>query len=202
MTAHALQQSRPRPGRPRTPEHDQKILAAVVHLVDQGKPITVNAVVAESGVSRAALYRRWPSITELIATALDRGRASLHFDQDLPTYEALAEVLFGNPLSAHGAQYTDRRFRKRIQLVMESPELQQAYWHSHISRRRRAMAQLLQRGVDRGELQAELNVDAAIDAINGVFYYQSVVRGASLEAPETMQRCRAAFDIVWGGLKV
>lgn len=66
------------PGRPRIPDHDERILEAVVAMVDRNEPITVNAVVAASGVSRAALYRRWSSMTQLVATALDRGRSFHH----------------------------------------------------------------------------------------------------------------------------
>ncbi|MTE24221.1 hypothetical protein [Microbacterium sp. ZXX196] len=38
------------------------------------------------------------------------------------------------------------------------------------------------------------------DLINGVFSYQSVVRGSSLEDPATLRRCRAAFEIAWRGM--
>ena len=65
------------PGRPRIADHDERILDAVATMVDEDQHITVSAVVEASGVSRAALYRRWSTMTELIATALDRGRASL-----------------------------------------------------------------------------------------------------------------------------
>ena len=67
MTATLGQEAARRagPGRPPEPGHDEKIMQATLRLIDQGKPVTVNAVVAGSGVSRAALYRRWGSLTEL-----------------------------------------------------------------------------------------------------------------------------------------
>ena len=189
------------PGRPRIADHDEKILDAVVAMVDRDEPITVNSVVEASGVSRAALYRRWSSMTELVATALDRGRSRITFDLTKPIKEAITEVMFVDVQRARGENYSDRRFRKRIQLVMASHDLQDAYWQSHVHRRRIAITEALQVGVERGELRADLDVEAAIDGINGVFYYQTVVRGESLENPETHRRCREAFEIFWRGMQ-
>ncbi|MGO1548018.1 MAG: hypothetical protein ACTHXL_11755, partial [Microbacterium gubbeenense] len=36
--------------------------------------------------------------------------------------------------------------------------------------------------------------------INGVFYYQIVVRGASMADPDTLARCREAFEVAWRGM--
>ena len=112
----------------------------------------------------------------------------------------IVELLFGDIEATRGKTYTERRFRKRIALVMENPDLQKAYWTSHVQRRRRAMVRALQVAVDRGELRADLDVDAAIDAINGIFYYQSIARGANFDDPVTSARCRSAFEIVWRGM--
>lgn len=190
-----------RPGRPRIPEHDEKILDAVVDMVDHDQPITVNAVVEASGVSRAAIYRRWNSMAQLIATALDRGRAPVNFDLTKPVRQAVTEVFFHETENVRGKDYSEKRFRKRIELVMANRDLQEAYWQSHVHRRRRSMIQALETGVARGELRADLDIEAAIDGINGVFYYQAVVRGQELFDPEVLRRCRAAFDIIWDGME-
>lgn len=190
-----------RPGRPRVADHDEKILDAVVAMVDRDEPITVNSVVEASGVSRAALYRRWSSMTELVATALDQGRSHITFDLTRPVKDCITEVLFGDVQRVRGENYSERRFRKRIQLVMANPELQEAYWQSHVHRRRTAITKALQMGIERGELRADLDIEAAIDGINGVFYYQIVVRGESLDHPETQRRCRAAFEVFWRGMQ-
>ncbi|MGO1536792.1 MAG: TetR/AcrR family transcriptional regulator [Yaniella sp.] len=189
------------PGRPRIADHDERILDAVATMVDEDQHITVSAVVEASGVSRAALYRRWSTMTELIATALDRGRASLQFDLTKNVKDALGDVIFAHIDRAVGREYTHKRFRKRIQLVMENPDLQEAYWQSHVHRRRKAMVEALATGIERGELRADLDVEAAIDAINGTFYYQMVARGSGLDDPATQRRCREAFDIVWRGME-
>ncbi|NWN87480.1 MAG: TetR/AcrR family transcriptional regulator [Micrococcaceae bacterium] len=192
------------PGRPRIANHDERILDAVTAMVDRDEDITVTAVVEASGVSRAALYRRWSSMTQLIATALDRGRAVVKFELDdhATVKDALVETIFDQLERAVGEDYSHKRFRKRLELVMRHPDVQEAYWASHVHRRRSSMVEALETGIERGELRADLDIDAAIDAINGMFYYQMVVRGTGLTDPDTHRRCREAFDIVWRGMEV
>ena len=191
---------RRRPGRPKTEGHDERILAAVVALIDRGEPVTVNAVVATSGVSRASLYRRWNGLNELVAAALDQGRATLEIDLTGDIKQALADVMLGDPATARGVGYSEQRFRTRLQLVLADPELQEVYWHAHIRRRRAGIARALEVAVARGQLRADLDIEACIDAINGVFYYQMVVRGVRLDDPGARRRCRLAFETIWRGM--
>ena len=188
------------PGRPREAGHDERILDAVIGLIERDQRVTVSAVVAESGVSRAALYRRWPSLPDLVAAALDKGRAAIEIDTSGDIRESIVAMMFGDPAAVRGATYSDRRFRARMALVMQNPELQRAYWTSHIRRRRVSFLAALAVAQQRGDLRDDLDLEACIDLINGVFYYQIVVRGASMGDPGTMARCREAFEVAWRGM--
>lgn len=188
------------PGRPPEPGHDEKIMQATLRLIDQGKPVTVNAVVAGSGVSRAALYRRWTSLTELTSDALNQGRTIPEVDTTRDLRQLLLEMVFERQAETRGVDYPQRRFRKRLELVMADQDLQREYWDSHVSRRRHGLIEALRAGVARGELRADLDVEAALDTLLGVLYYQLVVRGTDLAAPETEHRCRNAIDLIWRGM--
>ena len=188
------------PGRPREAGHDERILDAVIGLIERDQRVTVSAVVAESGVSRAALYRRWPSLPDLVAAALDKGRAAIEIDTSGDIRESIVAMMFGDPAAVRGATYSDRRFRARMALVMQNPELQRAYWTSHVRRRRVSFLAALAVAQERGDLRDDLDLEACIDLINGVFYYQIVVRGASMGDPGTMARCREAFEVAWRGM--
>jgi len=190
------------PGRPRAAGHDDRILDAVIALIERDRKVTVSAVVAASGVSRAALYRRWPSLPELIAAALDKGRAAFEVETAGDIKDAIVSMMFGDPSAARGATYSDRRFRARMVLVMQNPDLQHAYWKSHVRRRRVSFLEALGEAQRRGELRADLDLEACLDLINGVFYYQIVVRGASMGDPGTIARCREAFEVAWRGMSV
>ncbi|MDT0276259.1 TetR/AcrR family transcriptional regulator [Blastococcus goldschmidtiae] len=189
-----------RPGRPRTEGLDERILQAALHLVDRDEPVTVRAVVALSGVSRTALYRRWPSMTDLVAAALDHGRTAAQIPVDGDIRQNIVDALFGDPRTTHGTTYSERRFRRRLVLGLENRVVQKASWRSHVERRRAGTVAVLQAAVDRGVLRADTDIEAAIDLINGVFYYQYVVRGCMFDDPAALARCREAFEIAWRGM--
>lgn len=175
------------------------MLDAVVELIDEEVPITVNAVVQRSGVSRAAIYRRWETMAKLTAEALDRGRQVVVLPLDVPVRDAMAAG-FPHDVSDAFAAYPEGRLRQRLQLGLADPELLREYWRGHVSRRRTPIGAVLARGRDRGELRADADLEAALDLMAGVYYYQLVARGESLTDPETLARCRAAIDIVWRGI--
>jgi AcrR family transcriptional regulator len=60
------------PGRPRNEEADREIVAATLKLLaEQGYDRTsMEAVAAEADVTRATVYRRWPTKAELVCAAL------------------------------------------------------------------------------------------------------------------------------------
>ncbi|WP_136041803.1 MULTISPECIES: TetR-like C-terminal domain-containing protein [unclassified Microbacterium] len=194
---------RRRPGRPRDEDLDAQIVAATLAIIDAGDEVTVSRVVAGSGVSRAALYRRWPSLTLLIAAALDVGR---EVPPEYPADADLHEILLaGLGLGAEGVApsapgYSEERFRQRIRLVMADRALQRTYWESHVSRRRVPLQNALRAGMARGELRADLDVEACFDAIAGVAYYQLVVRGDRVSDPAVVDRMRAAIEVIWRGM--
>lgn len=189
------------PGRPRAEGHDERILDAALELLDRGEEITVARIVELSLVSRGAIYRRWPSMVDLIAAALDRGRESYAISLEGDLMENVLHA-FGPLGSTARAPFSEERFRMRIRLAMSDPKLAQAYWRSHVSRRRPALAAVLTTGMARGELRADLDVDACIDLINGVFYYQLVVRGAPAGDADAARRCAEAVRVAWRGMAV
>ncbi|WP_082900074.1 TetR/AcrR family transcriptional regulator [Rhodococcus phenolicus] len=189
------------PGRPRNDDIDGQILAATLALVDENETPTVTRIVERSGVSRAALYRRWPSITALVAAAVDAGRekpSPIPLDGDLR--EAVLGAFLAPEIGDGPEAYPEARFRRRVSMAMADRELQQVYWDSHVSRRRVPIEDALRTGIERGVLRADLDVEACFDLLAGVFYYQSVVRGESLGAGTARTRCAAALEVAWRGM--
>ncbi|RBP65702.1 TetR family transcriptional regulator [Brevibacterium sanguinis] len=198
MTLVADASARRRPGRPRDEDLDERIIAATLRRVDAGEAVTVSRIVADSGVSRSAVYRRWPSLTALIAAALDSGRV-------VPTVvgsrtdlkESILDAILG-PVESQRPY--EERFRQRIRLVMSDRGLQKEYWSAHVAKRRVPIEEAIREGIERGDLRADLDVAACFDAIAGAIYYQYVVRGESLSEQSTRDRVRAAIEIIWRGM--
>ncbi|MCS5478161.1 TetR/AcrR family transcriptional regulator [Corynebacterium sp. YIM 101645] len=198
MTGTSETSVRRSPGRPRDPEKREQVLQAATELLQEETwPITVRHLVERSGVARAAIYRRWPSLDAVLADALDHGRHPIRVRKDLDLYDALVETYAGTD---NHASDTERMIRRRIHLNILDPDLQQQYWRSHVHRRRTPVAELLRQGIKDGILRADLDVEATLDLLSGVAYYQFVARGITLEGPAVTARLRAAVDIVWQGM--
>lgn len=192
--------SRRGPGRPRRDDIDERVLSAVVALIDQEVPITVSRVVERSGVGRAAVYRRWSTIEQLTADALDVGRAMIDVPRDVPLRDALMHAYLGMTLGEEGSGYTELRLRQRLRLALADRRLQRAYWDAHVSSRRLPVAAAIRQAMLTGEVRSDADVEATMDLLSGVFYYQLVARGTSFADAETRARCAAALDIVWRGI--
>lgn len=179
---------------------DELILQATLDVIDAGDPVTVARIIERGGLNRAAIYRHWSSLTDLVAAALDRGR---HTPAPLRpggnVREQIVDMIMGDADSA--AMQSEARVRQRIALAMSDRALQWSYWRSHVTRRRSVVESAIRTAIERGFLRADVDPEVAFDLLAGVAYYQVVVRGDWLSKPATRQRCREAMDIVWRGLE-
>jgi AcrR family transcriptional regulator len=172
---------RRRPGRPRSARARAAILGAALELVAEQGPrgLTIEAVARRAGASKETIYRWWASKAEIIVEALaERGdkliavpdtgsllgdlRAFLH-DTVAAGDDATRDVL--RALAAEAA--TDERFR---QLLCER----------FLTRRREALARLIEQAERRGELDP---ADRAIiiDLVFGSLWYRSIFASGEVD---------------------
>ncbi|WP_136017850.1 TetR/AcrR family transcriptional regulator, partial [Arthrobacter silvisoli] len=167
------------PGRPRDTTLAASVLSATVDLLLERdtREVTITAITERSGVSRAAIYRRWPSREELIAAALDSVRSGVEVT---PSGSCLDTILNAYD---QGSAVVDGRvgtlIKKRVALGLENEKLRALSWERHVSRRREPVAAEIRRGMETGEIDPGVDVEAMIDLINGMYYYQLVVRSAA-----------------------
>jgi AcrR family transcriptional regulator len=163
-------------GRPRSAECDRAILdAALSEYAARGLDgMSVDAVATRAGVSKATIYRRYPSKVELVAGAammaceesaphLDTG--SLRGDVRAIVY-TLRNTLEDPLLGAAK--------RKLLFDAADNDEL--ARMHTDLVRRRReGTIAVLQRAIERGELQPDLDLEFACDALGAPVFYRDLV---------------------------
>jgi AcrR family transcriptional regulator len=192
---------RRRPGRPRGEHLDDRVLTATLELLlahDDIASVTISAVIERSGVSRAAIYRRWESREALIAVALDSTRAPVIVPDSGNLREDLIAAYMPDPAEMDPG--TAVLIRKRLIVALQDPQMQHAYWREHVSRRREPVAAAIRRAQALGKVRADVDIEATIDLIAGVQYYQLVVRGADPVSPETRRRVSSAISTVWRGM--
>ncbi|UKA50978.1 TetR/AcrR family transcriptional regulator [Arthrobacter sp. FW305-123] len=191
-----------RPGRPRDTALETTVLSATVELLLERdtRDVTISAITERSGVSRAALYRRWSSREELLAAALDSVRSSIGLKRGSTTLETVLASYEEAATDVDGT--VGALVKKRIAMGLENDHLRALSWERHVSRRREPIAEEIRFGISSGELSPDLDVEAMIDLINGLYYYQFVVRAPGTDANNleaTRKRVRNAVTLVWEG---
>ena len=172
------------PGRPKSAKARQAILGAALSLVSEigYAAVTIEGIAARAGVAKTTIYRSWPGKAAVVMDAVlvtsdprlsfpDTGSA----EEDLRRQMARLTELFTEPSFA----------RPFVGLLAESqhdPALAEALHDWLITSRRAGAAEVLRRGVDRGELRADLDVGVAIDALYGAIYYRLLVSHQPLDA--------------------
>jgi AcrR family transcriptional regulator len=164
------------PGRPRSVECDRAILdAAMTEYAEGGfDGMSVDAVAARAGVSKATIYRRYPSKLELVATAIytvaeDRAprpdTGSLR--GDLRTAMRNLRDLLADPVMG-------RNVRMVVADAARNPGL--ARVHDEFVRSRRAHSlELFRRAVARGEMRADVDLEVAADGAAAPIFYRHLV---------------------------
>jgi AcrR family transcriptional regulator len=152
------------PGRPRSGAAEKAILESTLRLLaDLGYGgLTMDKVAAEARVSKATMYRRWPSKVHLVITAFsqlpqlpcpDTGNLKQDLLEVLSTF-----LLITENASLAGVLPTLAGERARI------PELAD-YLDEATRQRREPVKTVLERAIKRRELPSDLDIELAIDLI-------------------------------------
>jgi AcrR family transcriptional regulator len=170
------------PGRPRDPTLDDAIVEATLALLaEEGfDRLSIEAIAHRAGVGKATIYRRWDTKTALVVEALDRLASEGGVPEAGTVRERLTQVLTDMLVNLRSG----RRGRILSALVTEiprDPELAEAVRAVFLRKRQRSVFQLLQEGIDAGELRVDLDLELAADLLIGPPMLRRLLTGGSLE---------------------
>jgi AcrR family transcriptional regulator len=157
-----------RPGRPRSEQAEQAIIDAALELFGERgvDGVCVEAVAARAGVGKATIYRRWSSKEELLIAALGSMKTPMPDPDTGNVRDDLIELL-----SILARDVADPRFARQLALLHGEgeayPRILARYSETVTEPRRQVIRTVLRRGIDRGELRADLDVDVAMLALTG-----------------------------------
>src|ERR1700693_3451944 len=187
------------PGRPRSEESRQAILRSTLKLLKQHggfAELSIEAIAADANVGKTTVYRWWPTKAALVADAFSASADS--------------ELRFPNTGSVQRDMSLQMRrliriFRsKRGKVVaallaggQSDPELIEAFRDRFLWPRRKQAYKTLQRGIDRGELPADTDLDLVLDSLYGPIYMRFLIRHDKLEESFADKIC----GLVLQGLK-
>ncbi|HEX3791878.1 MAG TPA: TetR/AcrR family transcriptional regulator [Pseudonocardiaceae bacterium] len=161
-------------GRPRSERVRLAVLDAAADLLIEGgmAAATIEGIAARAGVSKATIYKWWPSRGHL---ALDS-----FFTRTMDTIvvnpeDSLAASLTAQ-LDALCVLFRDtpsgRLMRELAAAAQGDPEVRTALEENWLRPRRTVGAGLLTDAVRRGELRADVDVDAAVDQLFAPVYHR------------------------------
>jgi len=163
-------------GRPRDPETDTKITsaAAALLLMRGFDKTTVDEVAARAGVGKATVYRRWPSKDDLAVAAMESLFSAEFPEADTGAIETdlaasyRAVIAFVNTTTGAG-------FLRMA--IMESirDERISALYRASTERRETETRKTLERAIERGEVRADVDLDAAVQWLGGVVMSRAII---------------------------
>jgi AcrR family transcriptional regulator len=174
--------SRAARGRPREPRADQAIHAAVLELMaEQGvHALRMDDLARRAGVGKATIYRRYRSKEELVMSAVgalideieipDTG--STHGDM-LKLMRGAVEFYNDSPAAAVMPPIVDEMSR--------NSELAQVARDRFLKARRTALRTVFDRGIERGDLQRDMDIELALDVLAGPLFYRLLITGWTID---------------------
>jgi AcrR family transcriptional regulator len=187
------------PGRPRSEESRQSILRSTLKLLKQkgGFPeLSIEAIAADANVGKTTVYRWWSTKAALVADAF-----SASADEEL-RFPNTGSVESDMSLQMRRLIRIFRSKRGKVVAALlaggqSDPELIEAFRDRFLWPRRKQAYKTLQRGIDRGELPADSDLDLVLDSLYGPIYMRFLIRHDKLEESFADEIC----GLVLQGLK-
>jgi len=182
------------PGRPRSEAARRAIVRATLRLLRETgfNGLSIEAIAAEASVGKTTVYRWWPNKGALVVEAFSSSvRRELLFPDTGSVYADLTVQM----------SHLVRLFRSRrgglvaalIGGGQTDPELIEAFRDRFVWPRRLEAYSTLQRGIERGELPGEADLDLILDSLYGAVYMRFLIWKDGLTEPFIEQICRVVL---------
>ena len=179
----AVENGKPCRGRPRSELSHEAILDAVLMLLeDEGYgALTIEGVARQAGVGKQTIYRWWKCRAELVLEAYANHTSSKIPLPDRGSLRADLEAF----LTAGCKRLTDISgpiMRGLMADAVLDDEFREVLHSAFLRKRQDAFKALLERGVARGELSADADLDLACDLVFGPIWHRLLLKQGRLDA--------------------
>src|SRR5713226_6488417 len=165
------------PGRPRSEEARLAILRSTLKILGKHgfSDLTIEDVSAHAGGGKATVYRWWPNKASLIADALASSTTrALHFPDTGSVYSDMSQQM----------RQLVKIFRSRRGRIVSAilgggqsdGDLIAAFRERFLFPRRLEAYATLRRGIRRGELRKDVDMDLLLDSLYGPIYMRFLIR--------------------------
>ena len=171
-------------GRPRSAKADAAILDAATEVFCEVgyEGLSMECVASRAGVGKTTVYRRYPTKLDLVIAVSHALGAGLVPNPDTGSVRSDLVAI------AHGytRMLTQSKSGKAIPMMLAAksrdPELARAH-EAFVAERRISIADVVQRGIDRGELRADTDPGLITDLVTGALFQRVLVTGQPVTDP-------------------
>jgi len=169
-------------GRPREERADKAILHATLRLIaERGLgELRIDDVAGRAGVGKATIYRRYRSKDELVGAAVTSLVSEIAIPDTGSTESDLRELM-RNAVKVYRGSLEAGVMPGLVDAMSRDPELARAVREGFLKRRRAALAAVLERGVERGDLRPDLDLELALDVLGGPLFYRLLITGGPID---------------------
>jgi AcrR family transcriptional regulator len=168
--------------------------------------MSMEAIAIAARVSKATIYRRWPSKDALILDLIS-GAAAEDLDGavdgagpgPVDAREALLEWVregLDAERSPNGAA-----LQHLLRRAVEDPTLAASLARRGLRRHRERLAAIVERGVRAGQIRPHLDTATLLDLVSGPVLYRRLLDPSAPDAADPAGQARAIVDLVWPGIR-
>jgi AcrR family transcriptional regulator len=182
----------------RSARADKAILDATRELLAEGgvRDLTVEGVAARAGVAKTTIYRRWRGKHELALAVLIDMVEQVVATPDLGDTRAELVSFVDAAVTILGSTIMGRVMQGLVSDLASDAGLAEAFQDKVVAMRIAEADRLLARGIERGDLRADTDVELAHELLFGPVYYRLMLSGAPLDkglAGRVVDAVMAAF---------
>jgi AcrR family transcriptional regulator len=182
----------------RTERSKQVILDATRELLaEEGgvRALTVEAVAARSGVAKTTIYRHWRDKQELALDAVMIDVIS-RFDEPADIGDTRKELLtfINSVVKVLASDLYGSAMQGLASEIATDPELAHVYRERVVEPRIRQVRNVIQRGIERGELRAGTDSRLVHELLVGPIFYRLLFSGAPVDRRHAARLVDAVLD--------
>ena len=169
-------------GRPREERADRSIVRATLELIAEHGvgDLRMDDIAKRARVGKATIYRRYRAKDEVVTAAV----AALVSDITVPdtgsTQRDLLELM-RSAVDVYSGSVEAAAMPSLVDAMSRDVELARAVRDGFLAGRRAALCAVLERGVQRGDLRADLDFELALDVLGGPLFYRLLVTGGPID---------------------